>query len=307
MLLLQENQTGYLSKKGENDRMKLADKLRELRINNNLTQIEVAKEFNLTKEDIRDFEEGKRTPSPALVAKFADFYKVERERLSNDCLNLYKTTKRTKEVIVFLALSMTAIFNSISVLLLLFFLDDKVTAGAEAGLIKGQYINKYFTLLFLFPFVGFYLISLFIRLNNQKNRKLITRVDAINLALETIIGLIAIIFYFNNIHDDNGTRQRLFSCLIGVLFFIVGFSLHPSINRPKAFLGFRSRFTLSNDEAWYKVNKFFSYSTIIFSVVFIIVNLFVKNYFFVFFMLIPLVLTAIYHELLRFQYKTVNL
>ena len=281
--------------------MQIGDKLKELRIDNNLTRIEVARAFGLAKEDIRDYEENIKVPEEALINDFASFYKVEKRRLEEDCLNLHETKKGTKNVILFLILSMLAIFNSLLVLLLLFFLDDKVTAGAEAGVIKGQYINKYFTLLFLFPFVGIYFVSLFLRMNNKNSHRLIFTVDLINIILEATIGVLAIAFYFNNIHDMKAISQNLFYSILGVLFFIGGFSVHPAINRPKAILGYRSKFTLSNDDAWYKVNTFLSYSVIITSVIFIIVNLFVKNYYFIFFMTIPFIATIVYHEILKIK------
>ena len=285
--------------------MKLGEKLKKLRITKNLTQLEVAKSLNLTKEEISNFEEGINNPDEATMKAFADFYKIEEERLENDYMNLYEVKKGTKNIIMFLILSMVTIFNVLLVLLLLFFLADRVITGVDENA-PHRYVNKYYTLLFLFPFVGFYVVSLFMRLNNKENYRAIFITDSIDLALELAVGTIAIIFYYINIKDIQEISQNLFYSIIGIIFFILGFSVHPLINRPKAILGYRSSLTLGNDEAWYKVNTFLSYSVIIFSVIFIIVNLFVKNYYFIFFMLIPFVLTVLYHEYLKLKVKKHN-
>lgn len=50
--------------------------LKELRENKKLTQEEVSKEFDITKEYLSMLERGERNPSDKLKEKMASFYKV---------------------------------------------------------------------------------------------------------------------------------------------------------------------------------------------------------------------------------------
>jgi len=52
-------------------------KLRELREDRGLSQIEIAKEFNVNQKTISNYETGKREPSFELVERFCKFFNVK--------------------------------------------------------------------------------------------------------------------------------------------------------------------------------------------------------------------------------------
>ncbi len=56
--------------------MKLSNRIRELREEKNLTQIELAKKFNITSASISQYELGKRFPDQETLEKLADYFNV---------------------------------------------------------------------------------------------------------------------------------------------------------------------------------------------------------------------------------------
>ncbi|MDF2678720.1 MAG: Xre family transcriptional regulator [Bacillota bacterium] len=56
--------------------MDLNERLRYLRIKNNLTAKEFSKLFDISESSVSLYENGKRTPSLSLIIEFADFFKV---------------------------------------------------------------------------------------------------------------------------------------------------------------------------------------------------------------------------------------
>ncbi|QEK12756.1 helix-turn-helix transcriptional regulator [Crassaminicella thermophila] len=52
------------------------DRLKELRIENNMTQEELAKKFNTGKASISHYESNRRMPDASTIEKFADFFNV---------------------------------------------------------------------------------------------------------------------------------------------------------------------------------------------------------------------------------------
>ena len=67
--------------------------LKELRESKELTQEELAKEFNVTKEYLSMLERGERNPSDKLKKKMADFFKVSMAYI----FLVISETKRFKE------------------------------------------------------------------------------------------------------------------------------------------------------------------------------------------------------------------
>ena len=63
-----------MSKKNSNF---IPERLTRLRIMSNLTQIKLAKEVNVSRSCLANYETGKRTPGEDMVKIFADFFNVE--------------------------------------------------------------------------------------------------------------------------------------------------------------------------------------------------------------------------------------
>lgn len=66
--------------------------LKEIRLNNDLFQIEAAKLLGIDHSTLSAYENGTRTPSPEMLAKMANIYGVE----YNEIFNAYIKTKGGK-------------------------------------------------------------------------------------------------------------------------------------------------------------------------------------------------------------------
>lgn len=59
----------------------LSENLRKERVEKGLTQVELAKIFNVSKQTVSNWESGKRTPDAKTIEELADFYKVTVDHL----------------------------------------------------------------------------------------------------------------------------------------------------------------------------------------------------------------------------------
>ena len=62
----------------------LSDKLKFLRLNNNLTQTDIGKHLNMTRQGYAHYEKGDRDPDPKTILKLARFYDVDVVDLIDD-------------------------------------------------------------------------------------------------------------------------------------------------------------------------------------------------------------------------------
>ncbi len=61
--------------------MKLNEKLKELRINNNLTQIELSKALEVTQASLCRWENGTHTPDAEIIIKYCKYFHVSADEL----------------------------------------------------------------------------------------------------------------------------------------------------------------------------------------------------------------------------------
>lgn len=64
--------------------MKLSDKLLKLRLDNNLSQTDVAKEVNTSRQSISNYERGLSVPDAYMIMKLAKVFKVSMNELYKD-------------------------------------------------------------------------------------------------------------------------------------------------------------------------------------------------------------------------------
>ena len=96
-------------------------------------------------------------------------------------------------------------------------------------------------------------------------------------------------------------------CIFGAAELVVAVATHPSFTSENYFAGFRTTFTLTNPEAWKKVNTFASICIAIAAAIMIAVNMIFVNFWVAIgsVLLIPVAvaITFIYHETLRRKLK----
>lgn len=152
-------------------------------------------------------------------------------------------------------------------------------------------------------FIGFS-IYFYDHLGKQKEyKKAVTIYQVIMLVLQIVILFFTL---FLGIKYSVDIRANIIPTNVGVILgiFITAsiFSL-PIFNKEKNVLfGFRTKFTLSNDIAWNKVNKFQSVSALILTIisyVIVMISFSSWNVFLLGSIIISVVPTFIYHEVLR--------
>ena len=62
----------------------LSEKLKELRINKNLSQYELAKELGITSRAIRNYESGERAPRTDVLKKYGEYFKISYDYFFDD-------------------------------------------------------------------------------------------------------------------------------------------------------------------------------------------------------------------------------
>ena len=77
------------------------ERLKELRLSNNLTQADFATAFNISQGTIGNWESGKRTPDIEMIIKISAFFNVSTDYLlgCSDTPNAYTTTTGNTNVI----------------------------------------------------------------------------------------------------------------------------------------------------------------------------------------------------------------
>lgn len=81
------------------DQIKIGNFLKELRKENNLTQEELADQFNVSRRTITRWETGNNMPDLSLLVEIADFYDVDLRELFNGERNKERMNKELKETV----------------------------------------------------------------------------------------------------------------------------------------------------------------------------------------------------------------
>jgi transcriptional regulator with XRE-family HTH domain len=77
---------------------KLGDRLRSLRIRENLTQEELAKKFKLSRSSIAMYEQNNRTPELETLEKYADYFNVDMNYITGSTTEEYYHDLQTKQI-----------------------------------------------------------------------------------------------------------------------------------------------------------------------------------------------------------------
>ncbi|MCQ9626877.1 helix-turn-helix domain-containing protein [Cetobacterium somerae] len=78
--------------------MKLGDKLKEIRKQNNLTQTDLAKILNITKPTYANFENDSKSMTLEMLQQLASHFSIPIENLLFDSIHTFKTSDKTKKI-----------------------------------------------------------------------------------------------------------------------------------------------------------------------------------------------------------------
>lgn len=294
--------------------MKFNEKLKELRIQKNLTQDDVANHLHISRQSVSKWEQGINEPDIQTLKQLCLLFEVTIDELIDDDKEvvLSKEEKRSRvSKTLFIAQATICLLNILNILCLLVFLPSKVITHYDfAG---NTYGSKFTYLLFLALPILAILISVFTKLFTKNN--IYYKKHSVFMSCTFLI--IQILFFIGTfipmvllIKFDEITFSRFMICEIALIFICATVSTNPIVNKnPNFFAGFRTSFTLSNKEAWYKVNLLQCILGFIAAVIMLVISLVVKenwvNYS-ILLVIISVIITYIYHEVLRHKMKKKN-
>lgn len=282
--------------------MEFSEKIRYLRIKNNLTQDELAKRTNLTQRRIADFENARHMPSGEELTTISSFFRINKESLiSNKCDITMQSEEKMFKRKLFLLASMLALFNVGLVFIVLVLLDSTIVVGRTLKFATEQYISKYQIMYFLVPFTFFYLITVahkFGSFDNKREKKVYFW-EVLTIIMEIVFGITAIVVYFVNFSILSERYRQFIFGLIGLILLILGILVHPIVNKNGYYWGIKANWNqeernLSND-----ANVVLSLALIVCSVVFMIANLFVDNSYLLLILTVPFALAFTYQQVVR--------
>lgn len=284
--------------------MDLKDRLKAKRIEEGLTQDELAEKLNVTRQTISKYELGINVPDVFTLKEMAKILNTtvsylldEEPKIKNEEDKKYKATK-----IIYLVNIGLCIFSFFSIFIFLRFMNDTIPLHYDINFNVDRYGSKYEILIVgLIQFIPL-IAATICRFIKEDTLKAYRLNSGILLGLEIMFLFISIvftilIFIFNFIVIENIT-DVIFNILIALfsLFFMVISIFASSLFNKKInpYFGYRTRYSLKNERNWIILNNVQCVSGFIFSTLTLILSLvFISIYsiYFVFIILASILVT----------------
>ena len=292
--------------------MEFNEKLKELRIKSKLTQEELAEQLHISRQSISKWEQGINEPNIEMLKKLSDIFGVTLNELL-ETEDKIEMTKKEKSMVVesklFLGNVALAAFTVLLSFVLIRMMPDTVPMHYDLTGKITRYGSKWETLIFLVITLIVLGSSALIHFSYSK-KKFMKDTDIGFIPTQIILLVAQVVFagiYIGMaLKGTPEVEKIIIPTLAGIFtaaFIILSIFSAPFFNQKRnAVFGFRTNFTLSNDEGWYKVNRFQSYSGLLFSSIAFIITIITFqdwNLYLIGLILISVIPTLIYHEVLR--------
>ena len=292
--------------------MEYNERLRELRVKNDMWQDELAEKLHVARQTVSKWEQGVNEPDIFTLKQYAQIFNVTLDELLGDVEKSEKHTNKLRKACKTLLLINTAfyLFCLLAVFILFRFLQDTIPAHFNVNGEIDRYGNKGEVLLHLISFTVFYAITLTFYFIGKKN----LGTPLLNLESTTFIVLFCIVVaipvgYLAFVLAitvpyllEHGTASFMMS-ILGAAELAIATLAHPKFTPANNILGFRTRFTLTDPEAWVKVNRFTSICIAVATALEIAINMIWISLWAVLASTIALfaalVISFVYHEVLR--------
>ena len=299
--------------------MEYNEKLKEIRIQHGMSQEQLAELLHVTRQTVSKWEQGVNQPDIYTFKQYCTIFNVSLDELVGDVEPTIKTeNKRRKACKILLLIStMFYVFCVITVFVLFRFLQDTIPAHYNINGEIDRYGSKAEILLHLMSFSVFYAIGLVAYLVGKKNvgTPMLNLENASFIAILSIVvaipvGYLAFVLAISVPYLLEHSTPSFLMCILGALELAIAIASHPKITPANNLLGFRTKFTLTNPEAWVKVNRFTSICISVAALLTIGANMIFISYWTilasVLLLFITLLITFVYHEVLRKQMKNDN-
>lgn len=268
-------------------RKNLGEKLKEARENANLSQQDVADKLNVSRQTISKYELNINEPDLEIIKELSYLYQVDINYLLGMDEKTYSFFAKNTINKIFTYINIIIVFIAIigSAIIIFKFLPETVALHYNFEGEVDRYGSKYELLLLNLILIILMIFWAFIyilvkRAVEEENITQVTR-NIIKLTIQIVfficfISFSVIDFYYifkvSIIHDVGSSVSVVF-IFLSLLEMSAGILSNPLFNKFNHFIGYRSKYALSNNEAWIKLNHCFSISLFVFSLISLIISI----------------------------------
>ena len=292
--------------------MKFNEKLKTLRETKGFTQDDIASKLNIARQSISKWEQGINEPDIDKIKQLCNIFDCSIAELIDDDKEVVPTKeeRRTKTANTLFNISiMVVIATFLTLLAMVFAAKDTAILHID---INGKTVegSKWaYLAISALSLLGL-AYSIPMKILGDKNKiyipyKVSLQVGSLvinALLCLTFIVLFPFLLRFDTIPAYNLTIAITYALIISIAPFT-----HPIFNKSNPLIGFKSKFTLSNKEAWKKVNSFSSITLFALSILGYILSLiFIKQEWatwLIVILIISVIPMFIYHEILSHKVK----
>ena len=296
--------------------MEYNEKLKNLRIQNNMSQEQLAEQLHVTRQTVSKWEQGINQPDIYTLKRYSQIFEISLDELVGDVKQVNNSADRRRKAskIIFLISTLLYIFCVLLVVILWRFVEDTLPMHWDINGNIDRYGNKAEIFLYLVPLTVLYVISLGTYLAGKKNLgKPLPNLATISLVVVFSIVLAAHICYLIFIlcitagYLLTDSLMSFICCLVGGLLFVIAIATHPKITPQNTIMGMRTNFTLTNDEAWKKINNVASICMAVAALAMIAMNMLFVQFWVALtsplILIIAVSIVFVYHEILRKKMK----
>lgn len=255
--------------------MELKDKIKNKRIEEGLTQDELAEKLNVTRQTISKYELGINVPDVFTLKEIAKALNTTVSYLLDEeiAIKEEKDKKYKASKVIYLVNVGLCIFTFFSIFVLLRFMNDTIPLHYDINFNVNRYGSKYEMILVgLIQFLPLIMATIF-RFINEDTLKAYRLTSGILLGLEIMflcISLVfsALIFVFSFMVIENLTEVafNILIALFSLLFMVISIFVSSLFNKKvNPYFGYRTRYSLKNDRNWKILNNTQCVSGFIFS------------------------------------------
>ena len=296
--------------------MNYNEKLRELRINHNMSQEQLAEKLHVTRQTVSKWEQGINEPDIFTFKQYAAIFNVTLDELVGDVEKSNKSVCKVRKACKTLLIvsTMFYIFCVFTVFILWRFLQNEIAAHYNIWGEVDRYGSKHEVLLHLLSFTVFYAITLMTYFIGKKNigtpllnLENTTFIVMFSIVVTIPVGYLAFVLGTTVQYLIEEGIESFIMCIAGAVVLVISIASHPKITPANTIVGYRTVFTLTNPEAWKKVNTFTSICISVAMTLAIVTNMIFISYWAILgstiLLFVTLPITVVYHEVLRKKIK----
>lgn len=292
--------------------MEYNQKLKELRVQNDMSQEQIAQLLHVTRQTVSKWEQGINQPDIYTLKQYSQIFGVSLDELVGDIEKKEKPTSNRRKACKTLLMISTAfyVFCVITVFILFRFLQDTIPAHHNVHGEIDRYGSKAEVLLHLISFTVFYALTVMTYMIGKRNLgtpllnlENTSFIVILSLVVAIPVGYLAFVLAISVPYLIEHSVYSFIMCILAEIELVIAVTAHPKLAPANYLLGFRTKFTITNPEAWVKVNRFASICISVATVLTIAANMILISWWALLgswvTLFVALAISFIYHEALR--------